>query len=794
MIRKVFGVILALYFSLHFLNTGVQANAATREIKKKPDNYDLIHMRQPLAIDTELKSVEGRAYAIYDDANNELAFFRSNNDYTQGDHVNVTDIKGNIYSGYVYPGIETNIVSKEIDYYEQLVIPWQGVRRDIKKVYIADGQTIKPKTMMYWFYDFRSLKEIDLTGFDISNVSDISYLLYGCSSLTSVDLRPLNFQNVKTMSHLLYGCSSLNDIHFDWSNLNSVENLSCIFTDCKSISSLDLSTVNAPNVTNIGGMFSGCSSLKHVDLSGLKTNNVSQISNLFSGCQSLTDLNITHFDTQKAESMIGMFAGCSSLQNIDLSSFNTSKVIYMSAMFSDCSSLKNLDLSNFDTSSVFSMNRMFGDCTSLETLKINSFNTSKVEWMHNMFENCTSLTSVDISNFDTSRVTNFTYMFKGCNSLKTLNLKNFNIENATNLNGMFTGCKSLEFLDISNFNTAVKMPMMTSMFDGCESLGSIILGPNFTTWKSESYLPEGVWENKQLSISLTEKDLYKQYPANAKLWCGTWTRTPSVQSIEISDEYIYIPVGSKAVLSAVVNPSVADQSLTWSSSNSSIVSVDSNGGVLGNKVGRAIVTATASNGKTGRCVVRVLFLDVPASSKYYSKPVYWALDEGITNGYTDSDGVVRKFRPQSNCTREAVVTFLWRLAGKPEPKNLNSPFSDVQDKGKYYYKAVLWAVEHGITKGYSDGTFKPNATCLREHVVTFLWRYAKAPSPRTSKNPFNDIKSSDYYYKAALWANENRIANGYSSGEYAGGFGPKLDCLREHVVTFLHRYDDVFNI
>lgn len=119
---------------------------------------------------------------------------------------------------------------------------------------------------------------------------------------------------------------------------------------------------------------------------------------------------------------------------------------------------------------------------------------------------------------------------------------------------------------------------------------------------------------------------------------------------------------------------------------------------------------------------------------------------------------------------------------------MNSPFSDVQDKSKYYYKAVLWAAELGITKGYQDGTFKPNATCLREHVVTFLYRYAGQPTPKASKNPFNDVKTSDYYYRPVLWANENGIANGYSTGDHAGGFGPKLDCLREHVVTFLYRY------
>ncbi|MBQ7994414.1 MAG: S-layer homology domain-containing protein, partial [Solobacterium sp.] len=82
----------------------------------------------------------------------------------------------------------------------------------------------------------------------------------------------------------------------------------------------------------------------------------------------------------------------------------------------------------------------------------------------------------------------------------------------------------------------------------------------------------------------------------------------------------------------------------------------------------------------------------------------------------------------------------------------------------------------------------PDDTCLREHVVTFLCRYAGSPSVKPTVNPFNDVKLSDYYYRAAVWANQEGIANGYSEGEHAGGFGPKLDCLREHVVTFLCRF------
>jgi hypothetical protein len=134
-----------------------------------------------------------------------------------------------------------------------------------------------------------------------------------------------------------------------------------------------------------------------------------------------------------------------------------------------------------------------------------------------------------------------------------------------------------------------------------------------------------------------------------------------------------------------------------------------------------------------------------------------------------------------------MVTFLWRLAGKPEPSADAKTFPDVS-QNSYYYKAVLWAAEQGITHGYADGTFRPDESCLREHAVTFLYRMAGTPAPKTTVNPFNDVKASDYYYNAVLWANEEGIAKGYTTGANAGGFGPKLNCLREHIVTFMYRY------
>ena len=170
------------------------------------------------------------------------------------------------------------------------------------------------------------------------------------------------------------------------------------------------------------------------------------------------------------------------------------------------------------------------------------------------------------------------------------------------------------------------------------------------------------------------------------------------------------------------------------------------------------------------------FTDVPSGS-FYEAPVLWAVENGITNGATDTT-----FNPDGQCLRAQVVTFLHRTAGNPAPSSTKNPFTDVKT-GDFFYKPVLWAVEKGITNGVSATRFGSYDVCNRAAVVTFLWRAAGSPEPNSTRNPFNDVKSTDFFYKPVLWAVEKGITNGLSATE----FGPTANCNRAQVVTFLYR-------
>jgi hypothetical protein len=171
-----------------------------------------------------------------------------------------------------------------------------------------------------------------------------------------------------------------------------------------------------------------------------------------------------------------------------------------------------------------------------------------------------------------------------------------------------------------------------------------------------------------------------------------------------------------------------------------------------------------------------VFVDV-ATGSYYEEAVDWAVENGITKGTTATT-----FSPNATCTRAQAVTFLWRAAGSPEPETRAMPFADIP-VGSYYYDAVLWAVENGITKGTSDTTFSPNMTCTRAQIVAFLWRSEKSPAAGTA-NPFADVKSTAYYADAVLWAAKEDITKGTTNTT----FSPNADCTRAQIVTFLYRF------
>ena len=208
------------------------------------------------------------------------------------------------------------------------------------------------------------------------------------------------------------------------------------------------------------------------------------------------------------------------------------------------------------------------------------------------------------------------------------------------------------------------------------------------------------------------------------------------------------------------------------------------------KDGKALTLTDKGSGKyifvmpAGKVTVKAVFMDDNTmlnfftdvhAEDYYYDAVLWAAQKGITGGMSDT-----LFAPNAACTRAQIVTFLWRAAGSPEPKALSS-FADVPADA-YYAKAVAWAVENGITDGTSDTTFAPGTICTRAHGAALLYRAAGSPAVSGSA-AFTDVPADAYYADAAAWAEQKGITGGIGNGL----FGPHNNCTRAQIVTFLYR-------
>ena len=525
-----------------------------------------------------------------------------------------------------------------------------------------------------------------------------------------------------------------------------------------------------------------------------------------------------------------MFDQSKSVTSIDMSGLDTSRVTTMEKMFQSCIKMTSLNISNFNTSNVTSMVSMFAGCRVLKKLDVSSFNTKKVTRFSNMFSSCRELTSIDVRSFDTSSATDFGSMFKECCKVKTIYLgRNFITDKATNYTGMFStkydGTTSLttiysyndfkEVLYLDGFDdSSVKYEMY--MFDGCSKLagGAGTKYSNYTATDDYNYFKSSRFA--RVDGGSKKPGYFTKYDADptntptvTKKPTATPTKAPTAKPTvkptakptakatatptpKSSDG----PTGSKIsmtlagtvvcgkTIKATTKVTPSSAKVTFKSSNSKIATVDQSGNVKGIMAGQVTITATSSSGAKVSSKVQVLYKDVTSSKDFWFTPTNDLTNRGIVKGYDKQT----RFKPANECTRAQMVTFIWRMQGEPAPKTKTCKFKDVK-KSDYFYNACLWGNEKGIVEGYKNGTFGPKIVCARRHAVTFLWRLANKPTPKTTKNKFKDVKSSDYFYKATLWASEKGILAGYSDNT----FRPNGECLRRQMVTFLYKYNKVIN-
>ena len=557
------------------------------------------------------------------------------------------------------------------------------------------------------------------------------------------------------------------------------------FNNCGSLTSITI----PDNVASIGmGAFRYCGSLPEVTI----PDSVTGIGDFaFEKCQKLADITIGSGMISIGNSL---FKECSGLKNVMIPDRVTNIDSYA---FYGCGRLENITIPNSVTrigdyafsycddltslvipDSVESIGvDAFYDCRMIADLTIGNNVTSIGE---HAFAQCWRLKSVTVP----ESVTDIGIAaFGGCRSLISINVAINNPVYSSDEGVLFNKNKTQLILCPGGKNGEYSVPDTVvsfgdSAFDSCIKLTSVTIGDGVTdigNWtfafcdnltnvvipESVTSIGDNVFFSCRSLMNITIPDSVTSIGESAFYDCG------SLSSITIPDSVISIGPGAFFVCPGLT--------------------------IYGGK--GSFMEAYAELNKTKFEQMNIQFVplsptpgfyDVADSKKFFYNPIYWAVGKNITTGYKTNGVPNGLFGPNDKCTREQIVTFLWRMMGSPKPTT-RANFLDV--KSGYYLDAVSWALENGITTGISSDKFGVGDDCSRAMCVTFLYRTAGTPEV-TSGSIFTDVPDGKWFSKAVTWAAEKEITTGYkdSAGNPTGKFGLNDPCKRGEIVTFLYRF------
>lgn len=565
------------------------------------------------------------------------------------------------------------------------------------------------------------------------------------------------------------GCSNLRSVTIP----DSVTDIGMeAFCQCSSLTGAAI-----PNsVTTIGSSaFDGCSSLASVTIPDSVT---SLGSSAFSGCSSLTRVVIPNSITIIESNL---FSGCSALTSVTIPNSVTR---IDSRAFMDCSSLTSVTIPN-SVGSIY--DSVFQGCSSLTSIVI----PSGVEYINeSLFSGCGRLTSVSLPDSITKIAQ---YAFADCTSLRKVTGSGKRLQ--TIGQHAFRDCGKLEYV-MSCINVS---SIGVYTFADCRSLKNIKLSPSIKTIPTGAfrYCPTGItvdfygtkaqWnaitiQNYNDPLKNAKKTFHGAKPLSAAVTVEfddySWPRIPNWYKGKPIYEYVVGEKPTPGVCARVYSSQYSYSTLAKGTDYTVRYSGNDKPGTA-----YAIVTGKGSYSGTVKLPYIIGFADVP-SSHAFSDAVYWAYHNNITAGYSGSKAGL--FGVNDRVTRGQVMMFLWRAAGRPNPKKKTQTFKDVPTSHSYY-KAIQWGSEQGITAGYSSGNFGVDNPCTRGSIVTFMWRYAKkykgAGNPAGTRQVFSDVPVTHNFFKSVQWAYENKVTTGYSDGR----FGIDDYCTRGQCVTFLYR-------
>ncbi len=419
-----------------------------------------------------------------------------------------------------------------------------------------------------------------------------------------------------------------------------------------------------------------------------------------------------------------------------------------------------------------------------------SFPDSVTEIRACAFEYCTELVRIKLPGSVTMVES---CAFQGCSALKTADIAKADMKEP---DAVFSGCDQLEKVTVSRDNPYFTCDGQGAIYD--KTMDRILLCPE--GFAGNFIIPNGVKRIEESAFSscgkLTEVEIpysVTEIGEDAFFYCTSLKKLVIPNSVKVMGNPVFAECRNlvSVVLPAsfaVIDEATLDGCYDLEELYFRGPAPDIDGWIylsyaatLYYVEGQEGWTTPIWENRTTKTWSGFVATDVKESDYFY-EAVEWALEKEITTGVGND-----LFRPENTCTRGQVVTFLWRAKGCPEPTTTENPFEDISPKD-YYYKAVLWAAEQGITTGVTKNRFAPEKGCTRAQVVTFLWRAESKPQITPAQNPFQDVEENTYYADAVAWA----VKQGITTGKTKDNFAPEDLCTRGQIVTFLYRARDFF--
>lgn len=299
---------------------------------------------------------------------------------------------------------------------------------NLKEADLSGLATDNVTSMDYMFVGCTKLESVNLwnTHKDnfMENVTSAKSMFSECSSLKKLTFpKKVNPGKLESIASMFKYCSSLTNIDLSGWNLNNVTSMESLFQYCSGLASVTLPKVTSKKIQNMQYMFNGCSALTSVDLSGWNVENVRMMTNLFKGCFNLKEINLSGWVPKSLVEIYGMFSNCTSLENINLSGWNLENMTEIQYMFSGCTSLKTVDLSNWKTPKLSVLGRLINGCGSLTYANLSGWDVSSLYQIDVYpFSGCVNLVTLDLSGWNLDNTIVDRRLFENCNSLKTVRM------------------------------------------------------------------------------------------------------------------------------------------------------------------------------------------------------------------------------------------------------------------------------------------------------------------------------------------------------------------------------------